>query len=349
MLIFTHRICNYIQKKIIPYLIINNNYIIDDDFIKKKPYITKINICNYIYETEYIYNAIINLLHNLDDYNNYHKVKIYFINIICGHNDIFNISNVNELYEIQKYLNDDDIQKINNLDKNNVNYITFVNDIIKKYYEIKWSKKEIIENCKSLINNINITFSDVLNHNTFLKIQYFILLDTYPIYFNVKLFYNHHILKNNICIKHKKLTKNYYNMLFYLNFYFKEYDKQIYEEIEYIIKIKYGFYRQLIKRIDIYKLLYENNTLNIHVAKLIIIGIILDLSKHTKFVSNITKYLKEISINNTPNIKISQWYNLLIILQNEIKSFLSYETRELYFKYLNMIPRKIKNNFIKLK
>lgn len=342
MFIFTHRICNYIQNKIIPYLIVSNNYTINDDFVKRKPYITKINIYNYLYETKNIYKIIIDLLYNLDNYNNNNKIKIYFINIICGHNDIFHISNANELDKIKKYLNEDEIQKINNLDENNINYITFVNDILKKYYEIKWFKNEIIENNKSLINDINLTFTDVINDNNFLKIQYFIILNTYPIYFNVKIFYNYFTIKNNMHIKYKKLTKNYYDMLFYLNFYFEEFDKQIYDEINYIIKIKYGFYKQLIKRIDIYKLLYENNILDINIAKLIIIGIILDLSKHTKFVSNIIKYLKKISINNTPNIKISQWYNLLIILQNEIKTFLSYETKELYFKYLNMIPQKFK-------
>lgn len=356
MIIFSYKLEKYIKHKILPkLLIVPNRYIIKGSFRRKIPYITDIDIVNNVYPDvtkKNIYQEILLLLNRLDESEN---KNIIFIQLTCGTDNRFQINDASdeEIESIKKLITKDEACELDNIQNKYSNDIQkkkfFINELIWKYYKLRWTKENIEHNEMILPGNITIKFTDILEKNTTLLLQYYFKLQ-YPI--GIDVIVNYEPIDLTCAYQYAadyqrqfaNYSKEYYFMLFPFKFYFRK-NKAIRTELENLIENKFGLYKQLIVRIDTYHILYDTGNLDIKTATDIVTTIIKDIPHLINFESNIPDQIKKVAINNTPDIKMEKWYILLDTLYDEINHSVNTLAKDYFFKYLNMLPDDLKKKY----
>lgn len=357
MLIFTYKLEKYIKKIILPKILLKpDKYIIKGSFRRKIPYITDIDIVNEVYpeiNPSNIYEKIIDLLKKLQTEENNNIILFY---ITCGVDERFKINTGSdeELAKIRSLLDYDEVGQFDtiiqkyadNFDKK----IFFVSEMIWKYYKLRWTPKNVLDDKMTLREGLEVNFSDIVKENTSLLLQYYVKIESYPIGIDVVINYKKLDMGNayqaaaDYQLKLANYSKEYYYMLFPFKYYFKE-NRNISQELEDLIEKKFGLYKQLMVRIDTYHTLYQTKNLDIRLATSIVSGIIKDTYQLPEFRSNSVKKIKEVAIDNPPNVKMEEWALLLDVLYDEINAAANSVSEKHFFKYLDMLPENIRNKY----
>ena len=356
MLIFTYKLEKYIKTVIFPkILLIPNNYMIKGSFRRRIPYITDIDIVNNVYQSineTNIYEKIIELINRLQD----DKSNIILVYISCGVDERFQIltgsdeelNNIKSLLTVpdakdfdlilEKYANDTDKKMF---------YIT---EIIWKYYKLRWTPKDVLNNQMVLQGGIIVKFTDMIAINTTVLLQYYVKIESQPVGFDVVINYKQvemkasYQLAADYQLKFANYSKEYYYMLFPFKYCFRD-NKKIVEELEYLIEKKFGLFKQLMVRIDTYHTLFKTNNLDIATAANIIISISKDTQHLPTFTSNIIDKIREVAINNPPEIKMKLWDTLLSVLYSEINDTANGLAKNYFYKFLNLLPIDQQNKY----
>ncbi|XWV24720.1 hypothetical protein QJ856_gp1063 [Tupanvirus deep ocean] len=356
MLIFTYKLEKYVKKNLIPKILLNpNKYLIKGSFRRRIPYVTDIDIVNDVYpeiNENNIYDELVKLIKKIKN-----EPNIILINITCGNDERFRIKNGSneELENIRDLLDTNEITEFdiimekfkNDQDKK----IFYINEMIWKYYRLRWKPNEILDNKKVLSGNMIIKFTDIIKENTVLLLQYYIKIESYPIGVDVIVNYKKPINMESAYsaitdyqIKLANYSNEYYYMLFPLRAYFRD-NKKIHHELEELIEKKFGLYKQLMVRIDTYHILYDTNNLDIRTATSIVASLIRDIKNLPQFTTNTINKIKEVSENNPPDIKMKEWSTLLNVLYDDINMAASIAAKEYFFRYLDMVPQNIRHKY----
>ncbi|AYV85456.1 MAG: hypothetical protein Satyrvirus17_16 [Satyrvirus sp.] len=203
--------------------------------------------------------------------------------------------------------------------KNEDPYITDIDVINDMYPEI--NKNNIYENISKLINelgsltNIILVYIRLGDHfldpknipkkkilmleNSVLVFKYIIKIESYLVQVNVVANYGY---KKVLTQKQKEKYSNGSKKL--------------------------GLYKQLLCRIDTYKLLYSSGKLNIKMATDIMATIVHDVEKLPFMIkTDVVDMVREIAMDNSPDNKIQGWYVLLDDLQNDINGSMEFFNR----------------------
>ncbi|XWV25962.1 hypothetical protein QJ857_gp1118 [Tupanvirus soda lake] len=356
MLIFTYKLEKYIKKNLIPKILLNpNRYLIKGSFRRRIPYVTDIDIINDVYpeiNENNIYDELVKLIKKIKN-----EPNIILINVTCGNDERFRINNGSdkELEHIRDLL---DATEVNEFDtimekyKNNQDKkIFYINEMIWKYYKLRWKPNEVLDDKKILSKNMTVKFTDIIKENVVILLQYYVKIESYPIGVDVIVNYkkptNMESTYNAVTdyqIKLANYSNEYYYMLFPLRAYFRN-NKKIHHELEELIEKKFGLYKQFMVRIDTYHILHDTKNLDIRTATSIVASIMKDLKNLPNFTTNTTNKIKEVSENNPPDVKMKEWYTLLNVLYDDINMAASIAAKEYFFKYLDMVPENIRNKY----
>lgn len=327
MLIYTHRLKNHINKNLLPILLMSTDkYLFKGNFKEKNPYVTNIIVENYVcpeINKSNIYDNLIQLINRIDN-----KKNIILAKIICGIDNRFypRLGTSEELEKIKKLLDDKEREYfnvfLNKYNNDNEKKKFHINKLLKKHYEILWTKNEIINNKKNFI--------DILTNNSIIILQYYVKIESY--FVNISVIVEYDISKNNKSTYQIQKSPNdvikdssqYYQMLHSL---------AISNKIKNIIEKKFGLYKQINARIESYCVLYDTNNLDIGMATEIIISIIKDLQHMPEFKSSTIKQIKKIYIDNSPDVKMSSCNIILNVLYDEINAYLDVVSKKYYEKY----------------
>lgn len=360
MLFFTYKLEKYIKNQIFPKILLSTkNYTIKGSFKRKVPYVTDVDIVNCVYpeiNRTNIYQKLVALIKELQKENTF--ILVY---VTCGVDNRFVIRDASdaELNRIKNLLVDEELEKFNQISKkysvDDSRKFFFINEIIWQFYKLRWTPAEVLANLKNLRGGLKVTFTDTIEKNCCMLLQYYITIGNYPIGFDVVTNYvqidNTNIYNANIYnaateyqLKLANYNKEYYYMIFPFRYYFRA-DKKISTELEDLIEKKFGLYKQLMVRIDTYKMLYITNNLTIQTATGIVSSIVKDLSKLPKLETTIPIKIAKASINQKPKIKMYQWYVLLGILYTDINSAVNSEAKNYFYKYLNLVNENDRSKF----
>ena len=357
MLIYTYKLEKYIKKKVLPKILLDpKKYIIKGSFKRKIPYVTDIDIVNNIYpkiNKTNIYEQLVELIKKLQKEN---AQNIILVCITCGVDERFKIEtgSNDELDRIKSFLTSKEKEEFemieqkyaNNFDKK----IFYINEMIWEIYKIRWTPNNVLDNKKILRGGLEIKFTDVVKQNASLLLQYFVKIDSYPIGIDVVANYVPIDMKDVYeaaaiyQLRMANYNREYYFMLFPFKFYFRN-DKKISDELTNIIEKKFGLYKQLMVRIDTYHMLYNTNNLDIRMATFIISSIIKDINNLPNFQSNVIDKIKEVAMDNPPDIKMREWNVLLSVLYDEINSTVNILAKEYFFKFFDMLPEDMKKRY----
>lgn len=351
MLIFTYKLDKYIRRKIFPeILLVPNNYTIKGSFARKIPYVTDIDVVNRVYpsiNSSNIHEHLVNLIDRVSK-SEYH---IILVSIISGTDNRFMLDTLSEdeLNRIRALLDPSELKEFNciiNKYTNKDKMMFFLNELIWPMYKIHWTAQEVINNRKMLRGGLEVSFQQTIDNNSTLLLQYYIIINSYPIGIDAVMNYEPINLKSayerasNYWLKHANYTREYYYMLFPFRYYFLK-NKEIQKELEYIIEKKFGLYKQLMVRIDAYNILYMSGNLTIDMAKNIVVSILKDLKSLPKFTSSIPTKIKEVDNQD----KMAKWDTLLSFLYDEINQAVNIEAKKYFMKYLEMIPSEDREKF----
>ena len=355
MLLFSYKLENYIKYRLFKQiLLVPNKFIIKGSFRRKIPFVCDVDCVNNVYPTyneNNIYQAIVELIHKIK--NNDRIILVY---VTCGLDERFRIidGSDEDLNRIRSLLKESDIKDFdlalntypNDFDKK----LFYVTEIIWKYSQLRWTPQNVLDNEMHLPGNVIVKLTDVIKENTTLLLQYYVKIESYPIGIDCVTNYKTVNLKKVYTIaaeyqlKLANYSKEYYYMLFPFKHYFRD-NKQILEELEYLIEQKFGLYKQLMVRIDTYLTLFKTANLDIKTATHLVIGIINDCQKLPGFTSNTINKISEIAIDNPPDVKMSNWYILLQVLYDEINAAVNFVAKPYFYKYLNLIPEDLQNRY----
>jgi hypothetical protein len=357
MLIFTYKLEKYITKKVLPKILLNpKKYVIKGSFRRKIPYVTDIDIVNNVYpdiNKNNIYDKLVELIKNLQKEND---ENIIFVYITCGVDERFKIETGSEaeLGKIKLLLNEKEKEIFESIEKKYSNNfdkkIFYINEMIWEIYKLRWTPKNVLENKKILREGLEIKFTDIIEKNTSMLLQYFVKIESYPVGIDIVVNYvpvdltKAYQLAAQYQLKLANYAKEYYYMLFPFKFHFKE-NKNISKELEDLIEKKFGLYKQLMVRIDTYHILYNTNIIDIRMATYIVSSIVKDIQHLSGFQSNVINKIKEVAQNNPPDIKIREWNTLLSVLYDEINTSVNIMAKDYFFKYYDMLPEDIKNKY----
>lgn len=356
MLLYTYKLEKYVKNKIVPQLIIHPNYSIKGSFKRRIPYVTDIDIVNIVYpdiDENNVYQKIVQLIQK----NSLNK-DIIMINITCGVDDRFKLVNAesDELNQIEQLLHDADLDQFNSIiqkyQNDKTKMIFYLNELIWKYYKLRWTPQEVLENQKILPGNVQVKFTDIVKLNSVILLQNFIKIGSYPIGVDTVIYYKQINMEQsqnailNYQIKYSNYSKEYYYMLFPIrNYYRRTHNKELYHEIDDLIEKKFGLYKQLMVRIDSYHMIYDSKLMQIDTATSIVKSIIKDVNYLPHFHSNVIHKIQKVALNNTPNTKIKEWSILLDVLYDEINTAVSVEAKDYFFKYLQTMPKDLQNQY----
>jgi len=370
MLIYTHKLEQYVLHKILPMILLGKKYKIKGSFKRKIPYITDIDIVNYVnpeINKTNIRNALIKLIESIkpDNANHlsesndssvekneeYTNPQIRLIYVTCGTDPRFKLDtgSIDEITKLKTLLKEKEIVQldkiINTYASDPEKKLFYINEMIRPMYKLRWEPKKIIENKMKTRGNHIITFDSVIQNNCSLILRYFIDIKSIPIGFDVATYYEkvncvkiyEDAAKRTLKLSNYK--KDYYYMLFPFKYYFRS-DPVITAELETIIEKKFGLHKQLMVRIDTYHLLYISKNLNIKTATNIIISIIQSIESNIPDItkSNTLNMIKKTATNNTPETKMADWDIQLDVLYDEILGTANIECKDYFFKYLELIP-----------
>ena len=338
------------MKKIFPkVLLYSKKYSIKGSYRRKIPYITDIDVVNILYpncDIDYIYQRLIDIINNVDE-------NIIITAITCGVDNRFRLDNYDQekIDEIYLLLDKNDQDKINNIRNeyidNHDKIVFYVNEIIWKYYKLRWSTDEILNNNKELSNNINVTFKDILQKNSYLLVQYYIKVNNYYIGIDVVGLYNKIDLTtayNNAAAYQAKLAnyaREYYFMLWPMKYYFRD-NKEVRDKLEDIIECKYGLFKQTLVQITSFNELLENKKMTIGVAKTFVKNILENTKNLKNFKSHVIYKIKKIKIsdNTIPELNL-----LLKDLYMEINNCVNNQCKSIFFEFLKLIPEEDRSKF----
>lgn len=357
MLIFTYKFEKYIKHKVFPrILLVPDKYIIKGSFRRRVPYVTDIDVVNEVYPqiNKYnIYEKVIEQIVKLGDPGNSDLILVY---VICGTDERFRPidGSDEEINRIMELLYDDEKEEINlvlnKYSNDEEKKLFFLEESLKKYYKLRWTIEEILNNEKILRGNISVTFEDVAKNNTSLLFRYFVKVNSYPVGIDVVVNYEPIDMMKAYGqaaehqLKYSNYNREYYFMLFPFKYYFRK-DRKISSELEDLIEKKFGLYKQLLVRIETYSKLYSTNNLDIRTATGIVTSIIKDLTRLPDFKSNIPNKIREVAMDNPPEVKMSQWEVLLNVLYDELIWTLNSLAKKYFYKYLKIIPDDLRNKF----
>lgn len=356
MLIYSYNLEKYILNRFFnKLLLLPNSYTIKGSFRRKIPYVTDIDIVNKIYPTidkSSIYKKLIDLIDVVqrDD-------DIILVQITCGIDERFKITDASEdeINNIKKLLKPDEIIEVNKiLEKHKDNTekkIFFLNELIWPLYKLRWSPYQVLNNSMELRGNVRISFEETVEMNAILLLQYYIKIKNELVGVDVAVYYEPY--KDTVSyeeaakyyLKLSNYNKEYYYMLFPLKNYFKIHDNKTASELNDLIEKQMGLYKQLMVRIDAYRILYVTNNLSIETAKNIIINLLRDVPKLREFTTNILSKMRDVAENNPPEVKKEQWYILVNILYDQINNEASRIAKNHFDRYFNMIPNDQKNTY----
>jgi len=360
MLIFTYKLETYIRKNILPkLLLVPNKYVIKGSFRRRIPYITDIDVVNNVYpeiNENNMYEELLKLFERIRKDQN-----VILVYITCGIDDRFKINtgSSEELSKIKSLLDKSDIDEwdiisekyADNLDKK----LFYITEIIWKYYKLRWTPTELISNKKILrgdkTNQSNvITFTETIKKNTSLLLQYYVKIESYMVGVDIVANYklvdmkNAYIAAAEYQLKLANYSKEYYFMLFPFKQFFRN-DKNVSMELENVIEKKFGLYKQLLVRIDTYRVLYQTNNLDIRTATSLVTSLVKDVNYLPGFQSNTINKIQKVAMNNPPDVKMHEWFTLLGTLYDEINSAANLIAKDYFFKYLEMLPSDIRNKY----
>jgi len=370
MLIYSYKLEKYILEHFFPkILLIPNSYIIKGSFRRKIPYITDIDVINKVYPSvnkSNIYQKIIELLERA-----YSDNDIIVVQITCGTDERFKVTNANndEIERIRNLLTDEERTELDKIIKeyanDNEKKTFFINELVWPLYKLRWTPYQVLNNSMELRGSHRVSFEEIINISSTILIQYYLKIGTHLLGVDVVIQY--------VKIEHEKKVyedaakyylklsnykKEYYYMLFPLKNYFKNDKTNTHIELEDIIEKKMGLYKQLMVRIDAYRILYMTDNLTMQIAKNIIINLIRDISKLSNFESNVvtkmqkvldsplnSKSQKDISDDENNISKFENWYVLLGPLYDEINNAASLAAKKYFYDYLNKIPEPQRKNY----
>jgi hypothetical protein len=347
MLLYTHKLERYIIHRVLPKILLNSKkFLIKGSFKRKVPYVTDIDIVNNVYpeiDKSNIYQKLTDLIGSVKD-----QPDIILAQITCGVDDRFKLESASEdnINLIRPLLT---IKELNMIDLIISKYkddldrrLFYVNELIWPLYKLRWSPSEVLNNKKILRGDLVVQFDETLQKNSTVLLQYFVDLGKYPIGFDVLIMYEKIKLSksyesaSDYQLKLSNYGREYYYMLFPLKRYFK--DQKIIDALDELIEKKFGLYKQLMIRIEAYKMLFDTNNLNIKRATAIVTSILKDLVNLPGFKSDVPDLIRKVATNNAPEIKIKEWSILLDKLYIDIGSAVNMAAKDHFFKYLEMVP-----------
>jgi hypothetical protein len=349
MLIFSYKLERFIKKKILPKITIGP-YKIVGSFKNKALYMTDVDLINNTYlenipMTE-MYKRLLSLLNP--------GCNIHFIYATCGFDERFQVNSIDDVSCLTPLLNEKEKENIqiilhqyqNEPDKS----LFFINELLRDHYSLKWTENDIRKNYLELPGQKVIKFTDVLLQDIRIIMRYYIMVGTFPLgldngiyYLKTDLtdFFRKHKMRSYL---HSYFLEEYYYMLMPLRSYFHHRNPDIYREINNIIEKKYGYYKQLMTVIEMYHKLASKNLLSFQTAKMIIIGIINDLTKKDDLM-NFVKKIKECTHINDQKEKMKEWGNTLSIMYEKVNNQLSKNCKDDYYYYLSLVPKEDKCSY----
>lgn len=356
MLLYTYKLEKYVKNKIVPQLIIHPNYSIKGSFKRRIPYVTDIDIVNTVYpeiNEDNIHEKLVQLIQK-----NSQNRDIIMINITCGVDNRFKLTNADsiELKQIEQLLSNGDLDQFQSIvqkyQNDKTRMIFYLNELIWKYYKLRWTPQEVLDNQKILPGDLQVKFTDIVKLNSVILLQNFVKIGSYPIGVDTVIYYKQFDMEQsqdailNYQIKYSNYSKEYYYMLFPIrNYYRRIHHKELYREIDDLIEKKFGLYKQLMVRIDSYHMIYDSNLMEINTATSIVKSIIKDINYLPNFHSNVIHKIQKVALNNSPATKMKEWSVLLDVLYDEINTAVSMEAKDSFFKYLQTMPKDLQNQY----
>ena len=357
MLIYSYKLEKYILCHFFPkILLLPDSYVIKGSFRRKIPYITDIDVVNKVFPTitrSNIYPKLINLMERA-----YADNDIIIVQITCGVDERFRITDGNdeEIKKIKNLLDDDEKLELGKIiekySDDTDKKVFFINEFIWPLYKLRWTPYQILNNSMDLRASHRVSFEEVIQSSSSILVQYYLKIGTNLLGVDVVIQYDEIPSERKsyeeaakYYLKLSNYKKEYYYMLFPLKNYFKSTKKDIYNELEDIIEKKMGLYKQLMVRIDAYRMLCVTGNLDINLAKNIIVNLIKDVARLPNFSSNVISKIQEISMNNDPQYKMNQWNVLLGPLYDHINNAASVAAKEYFYNYLNMIPESKQDDY----
>jgi hypothetical protein len=344
MLLFSYKLERYIKKKILPRILLSNNYFLKGSFSRRALYVTDIDVVNKVYpeiNPSNIYDKLCDLIRKVQGYND-----ILLIRITFGYDTRFEpISNTDELNKLNGILKQNEIDIINSIKKkyqsDTKSMLFFLNDYLRGFYKIRWTADEVLNNKKILRGDTEVQFTDFIDKSESITIKYYAMIGSYPLGIDAVINYAPLNLKK-VYKESGMRTRDrsgyrheYYYMLFPLRAYFRK-NKQIYNEINDVIEVKYGLYKQLMVRIENYHLLYLTGFLKPDLASKIVYSIVKDVGTLENFDSNTIKYINNVKTGDM----MKEWDLLLEVLWNEINDKVNELAKNDFTKYIAMVPDK---------
>jgi len=351
MLIYSYKLEKYILCHFFPKILLDpNSYIIKGSFKRKIPYITDIDVVNKVYPKitkSNIYPKIIELINRV-----YGDNDIIIVQITCGTDDRFKVTTADEIEvkRIRDLLNGDEQIELDRIlmeyQSDPEKKVFYLNELIWPLYKLRWTPYQLLNNSMELRGDHRISFEEVVENASSILIQYYLKIGTNLLGIDVVIQYEDitdskqaYEAAAKYYLKLSNYKKEYYYMLFPLKNYFKSNQNEVYSELEDVIEKKMGLYKQLMVRIDAYRILYITNNLDLNTAKNIILNLIRDVSKLPNCnCENIISKLQDISNHPNPRHKMDQWNVLLGTLYDQINNAASIAAKQYFYNYLNMIP-----------
>lgn len=348
MLIYTYKLEQYILHKILPKILIGPRYKLKGSFKRKVPYVRDIDIVNYVFpETNKsnVKDAIIKLIASLEEQDN---IKLLYVT--CGVDDRFqlNIDSRVEIDKLKKLLKEDEIEEVDRIVKKYQNEpekkLFYINEEFRNCYKLRWEPKCIIQNKLKRRGGVEFTFDSVIDNNCSLTLKYYINIKSIPIGFDVAVYYEKvncvgmYENETKRTLKVSNYQKDYYYMLFPFRYYFRD-NKKITAELANRIEQKFGLYKQIMVRIETFKMLFDTKNLDIKMATNIVTSIIQSIEANIPAVakSNTINMIKKTASNNTPKTKINEWNIQLQVLKDELLQIANAGSKEYYFKLLELV------------
>jgi len=356
MIIYSYKLEKYILgrffNKILP---LPDSYVIKGSFRRKIPYVTDIDVVNQVYpiiNKSTIYKRLVDLIDIVQQDDD-----IILVQITCGTDVRFKVTEASpeEILQIKKLLTDTEVVELdkilNKYKDNNDKKVFFINEFIWPLYKLRWSPYQVLNNLMDLRGGLQVSFEEMLSNNAILLLQYYLKINTELIGVDVAVYYEPYQDKGSYedaakyYLKLANYNKEYYYMLFPLKNYFKMHDDKMNRELNDLIEKQMGLYKQLMVRIDAYRILYITNNLDINTAKNIIINLIRDVQKLPNFQTNVLSKMQDVAENNPPEVKKEQWYILINVLYDQINIESSKVAKDHFNHYLNLVPKESQHNY----
>ncbi len=315
---------------------------------------TDIDVVNKVYhrmDAGNIYQYLVQLIKAIAT-----ESDIIMIFIICGTDERFQLNTVSDtdINAVKPLLKPDELAQLDNIlakyKSDPDRQLFYANELIREYYKIRWLPGDIITGYRELRTGIVANFSDILRKQSSFVIQYICKIRSYYIGFDVVIIYDKHNLKSSYekaadyHIKLAGYNREYYYMLFPFRYYFRH-NKAVADELENIIETKYGLYKQLMVRIDVYHLLLVSKNLNILMARCIVSTILHDLKNLTHISSNIPDKLREVVPTGNDQVVMAEWDLLLAVLYDEINASFNLQAKQDFHRYLKMMPTALQQKY----